>query len=945
MKRKRRITWQWLLVYTAILMLAYAARTLRLAYGDLTFDEVATVFVANRSLIDILRYLLEASREHPPLYYLGMSLWFNVAGTSEFAVRYPSALIGVVTAAWGIHIGKHLFSKEGSVWASLLLAILPFSVWVGRNSRMYSMVILLTLINLDLYRRLVQRPDRYLGAKFVIVTLLGVFTHYYMLLLWPAEGLLLLMLPKKTRHLRKFWLIATLSAALILGLFLGISSGARATFLEVANRFPARGFRFQDLKQALMELYLHWHDPTLNEEFWIAIGLTILGWVFAWRRDTITGALLATTGIVPVVITNYIPVAIEARYLVLIVPSLVFGLTALLTWLRPHWLRLALMLIVLLQINARWDRLRLPPDTTFSKRMARLHQVSQPDDALIMNGPWPALLLTYYEPPDNVTVYRVPESAPPGFDGEVDIPRLEEIATKHERIWVSYGAVSEADPAFGVSNWLARNMYCVERYQNLVLYVPPPKTVIQTADLITLAPQLQISDVKINRQEFTPGEFLAIRMIWNGPQLNWRIRPTLTLQDDQDQVWVEESFSLGPEQRLGNINLSSPWITRRGFRIPPGTPPGRYILKLQIESKSFALANGTQRSEWIPLTEVSIVQEAGSPPVISGEYHLYLPMILKNRGELASEPIMQPGLYAIPNSNDVEAGFGGKLTLLGYETGADEIVQGYPLDLTLWWQAQVDAPQARLKVHLKHRDATVQSYELGPSFYPVTDWRGGDVIKQMISYPIPRLLPPGIYEIEIQLVDDNEEPLEILGNRNALTFLERIQSGQHSLEGTWGSIAAIEVEEMQRTYHPPLFRRSVNIAFGDVLKLRGYNIESREVRASETTELTEYWQAQRSPDRIYAVFNHLKAEDGTLIWQKDSWPQSGTYTTNYWVADEVVSESYVIQIPPDTPVGEYTLYVGAYDPTDASTRLPAVNAQGERLLHDQVSLLTLKVTP
>lgn len=126
--------------------------------------------------------------------------------------------------------------------------------------------------------------------------------------------------------------------------------------------------------------------------------------------------------------------------------------------------------------------------------------------------------------------------------------------------------------------------------------------------------------------------------------------------------------------------------------------------------------------------------------------------------------------------------------------------------------------------------------------------------------------------------------------------------------------------------------------------MRGYRIASTEVKAGETVELTEYWETQRAPDRIYAVFNHLKAADGTLIWQKDSWPRSGTYTTNFWVAGEVVAESYAIKIPPGTDEGTYTLYVGAYDPEDADTRLPAVDAQGERLLHDQVLLLTLQIT-
>jgi hypothetical protein len=946
MKTKRCTNWQWLIAYAAILMLAYSARALQIAYADLTFDEVATVFVALRSPLEVIQYLINASREHPPLYYLGMSLWLKVAGTSELAVRYPSVLVGVLTAGWGIHAGRRLCSKEGGLWAGLLLAILPFSVWAGRNGRMYSLVILLALINLDLFRLLVQKPNWRVGAGFLVVTLLGAFTHYYLLLLWPAQGLLLLLLPKKTRRLRRFWLIATFSAAMLLAIFLLVSSGTRTTFLEVANRFPTRNLRLRELKYALMDIYLYWHHTTLNEEFWIAIGLTVLGWILAWRHDIVTGTLLAVTCTIPVLITHFIPAAIEARYLALIVPGLVLSLTVLMTHFRPHWLRAAVILLILLQINTRWERLRFPPDTTFSDRMARLHQVSRPGDALIMNGPWSALLLTYYEPPENLTVYRVPEAAPPGFDAEVDIPRLEEIAAEHERIWVSYGAVSETDPTFGVSHWLAKEMYCVERYQNLALYLPPPKRMTQISDRMPLADQLQIRQVKINKRTFTPSEFLVIGMAWEGSELSWRIHPTLALRDDQGNVWVEESFNLGPEQSDESINLDSPWTTQRGLRIPPGTPPGRYTLSLRVESKGFTLSNGDQLSRWIYLTELLISRrEVTKPTAISGKHQVYLPMVMKNRTQAQAEAIMQPGLYAIPNPHRLSADFEGRLELLGYQIEQEVVDQGYPLKLALWWKTNVAAPQAQFNLRLSHKDAPTQSYELGPSFYPTVEWRTGDVVKQMISYPISRSLPPGIYQVEIQLVNGQAEPLAISGSRDALTVIERIQNQRHSLDGTWGSIDTVRIQKAARKYHAPFFRHRVNAKLGDVLRLRGYRIESNEIQAGETVELTEYWEAQRSPDRIYALFNHLKAEDGTLIWQEDSWPQSGTYTTNFWVAGEVVAESYTIQIPPDTPAGEYTLYVGAYDPKNANVRLPAVNAQGERLLHDQVPLLTLKVTP
>lgn len=946
MRRKQRFSASWGIAYVAIVLLAHGARALSIAYADLSFDEVATVYVANRPLLDVLQYLLGASREHPPVYYVGMSLWFAVAGTSEFVTRYPSTLIGVLTTAWGIQVGKRFFSKEGGLWSGLFLAVLPFSVWAGRNGRMYSLVILLALINLDLYWRLVQHPNWRLGGAYLLTTLLGTFTHYYLILLWPAEGVLLLLLPRKTRRLRKFWLFGTVCAGTLLGVFLWISPGARATFLEVANRFPTRTFRLQDLKHALMDIYLYWHYPTLNVEFWIVVGLTILGWIVAWRHNSTTAVLLATTSAVPILITHFIPAAIEARYLTLIVPGLVLSLTAALVWLRPHWLRAVLIILVLFEINARWERLRFPPDTTFSSQIARLHQAVQPGDALVMNGPWPALLLTYYEPPKELPIYRIPETAPPGFEAEIDIPRLKAISSQHPRLWVSYGSVEPTDPQYGVSHWLAQNMYAVERFHNLTLYVPPPEQIIPISEPLELAPQLQLREVAINRQAFTPGEFLITRMIWEGPDLSWRIRPSLALRDDQGNVWLKESFTLGPIQKDENKNLTSPWNTQRGLRIEPGIPPGTYMMSLQVESKGFPLTGGGRRSDWMPLTEVRILNGRSIPLTGLIQHQLYLPLILHRDGRPQQDtPTETEAWYTIPDPNEIEADFGAQLTLLGHQTEIHEIVQGYPLEITLWWKAKVDSPQAQLYLRLSHRDTPARRFDLGPTFYPVTAWQADDVVKQSITYPIPRSLPAGRYHVEVQLMAPDGTPLPISGSREALTFFERLRDKRHRLDTTWGSIDLVQVREAERSYRPPLFRQRENVRFSDVLKLRGYRIEKTTVKPGETIALTEYWEALSSPDRLYAVFNHLMHENGTLVWQKDSWPREGTYTTDFWVAGEVVAESYTMEIPADAPAGDCTLYVGTYDPKNPSVRLPAVDAEGERLLNDQVPLLTLTIAP
>ena len=96
------------LIVVVLLLIAFGVRAWNLGAADLSFDEVATYYVAHRPLLDVIRYVMGAAREHPPAYYLVMSLWMQLAGVSEFAVRFPSVLIGVLAVSWSFRLGRRL---------------------------------------------------------------------------------------------------------------------------------------------------------------------------------------------------------------------------------------------------------------------------------------------------------------------------------------------------------------------------------------------------------------------------------------------------------------------------------------------------------------------------------------------------------------------------------------------------------------------------------------------------------------------------------------------------------------------------------------------------------------------------------------------------------------------------------------------------------------------
>ena len=129
---------------TLIAVLALAVRLVGLGGKSLWVDEADSLYFASQAFPDILSRLCDP---HPPGYYLLLRA-FLACGHSEFWMRLPSAIAGVLTVPLLAVLGRELgvaYGLPGLDWrtgalASLLLAVAPLHVWYSQEARMYSLV-------------------------------------------------------------------------------------------------------------------------------------------------------------------------------------------------------------------------------------------------------------------------------------------------------------------------------------------------------------------------------------------------------------------------------------------------------------------------------------------------------------------------------------------------------------------------------------------------------------------------------------------------------------------------------------------------------------------------------------------------------------------------------------------------------------------------------------
>ena len=124
--------------------------------SDLWLDEALTVNIARLPLHEIPSFLRRDGS--PPLYYYLLHFWISMFGTSDVAVRSLSGVFGVITLPLVWLAGKRLGGNRLGWIALLLLASSPFAVRYDTETRMYSLVALLTVLGFLALDRSLRRP-------------------------------------------------------------------------------------------------------------------------------------------------------------------------------------------------------------------------------------------------------------------------------------------------------------------------------------------------------------------------------------------------------------------------------------------------------------------------------------------------------------------------------------------------------------------------------------------------------------------------------------------------------------------------------------------------------------------------------------------------------------------------------------------------------------------
>jgi mannosyltransferase len=201
----------------AIILISVFLRLYHLGTQSIWYDEAFSVQVSKLAVSQTVQ--AAAADVHPPLYYVLLHYWITVFGISELSVRLLSALFGVLAIPMIYVLGRQLFSEEAGLVAALILALSSFNIWYSQETRMYTLMVLLTLLSMYFFLQLLQWSTLASSAGYVLSTTLLVYTHNYGWFVVIAQNIYvasLLLLSRRRTHKLRRWIMLQ---AIVLALF------------------------------------------------------------------------------------------------------------------------------------------------------------------------------------------------------------------------------------------------------------------------------------------------------------------------------------------------------------------------------------------------------------------------------------------------------------------------------------------------------------------------------------------------------------------------------------------------------------------------------------------------------------------------------------------------------------------------------------------------------
>ncbi len=246
------------------------------AQQSIWFDEAYSIILAKKPVAELMAFT--AVDTHPPFYYLLLKAWASLFGWTDVSLRLLSAVCMGAAAGIGVLFVKRFFGLRAALMSLVLVVVSPFLLRYGFEVRMYALASLIGVAaSYVLLLAVTARQGRrqtLLYIVYAILLALGVYTLYYMALLWITHLVWLLWYTHNQKRpiLKQHWWFSFIGGALLFAPWLPsfIHQITHSALAPIAERMT-----LDNAVGIVSFLFLYSSTWQLNAVTWITVLLAI----------------------------------------------------------------------------------------------------------------------------------------------------------------------------------------------------------------------------------------------------------------------------------------------------------------------------------------------------------------------------------------------------------------------------------------------------------------------------------------------------------------------------------------------------------------------------------------------------------------------------------------------------------------------------------------------
>lgn len=609
-------------------------RRYHLGYQSLWFDEADIVQRASHNLGSLLPTLFRPG-ENGPLYTLFLHYWIGIFGAGEVSVRFPSFLLGTLSIPALYALGRKLGGPLLGLIAAFLLTISPYHIWYSQESKMYAMVMLLTILSVTIFLYALDSNSKWLWAAYVVTTTLGLYVHLAAVLILAAEIIAGIVIWRRANLSRRSMAISF--AALVLP-YLPLAlweTQVVASGSGVSDWYPSVGL--VEIVQVILTKF------SINRVSapWEIIATTTLvllaiAGLLPSRSDKSPDREFGTRQqwlliymAVPILLLYAINLRVPIfhdRYLLVILPAYYLLAGSGLAFLRGKLVPVMAAGVILCSFVSYQALVEINYASTPQKEDWRgivqyVQQRARLKDVVFVLPGYMRTAFEYYYVQSNLPQYGALAAAPSVRDEDFDYRNMDkglsEIVHGHDRVWlvVSPERAPMDDPDGKIREWFDGNLHLfdVQSFNGAKVYryscngpfqvwSPPPTH----SNEIKFGDQLRLFgfdlDMPSGKAEVEQGKFLFVTLYWQALQ-KMQTEHTISVQVVGQDGKVVSQRDIGP---LDGYYPTNKWTRGESVRdyhdlyirydVPPGTyrvqvavyPPGEPGTRLAAQGSGIA---------------------------------------------------------------------------------------------------------------------------------------------------------------------------------------------------------------------------------------------------------------------------------------------------------------------------------------------------------------------